>query len=271
MLACPFPAARTRQPSFMMIFTIEEHSLCLWIHISRTSNSVGFRSPTQFELAFKSSPSSSSLTELGPLFRHPLLSVFLRLVPRVHFAHRLASPLSLSNLCAIMGTGPSVVEPTSDPEEGNATAGERHDTSPENIATWSHSRRRMRLVQTLLFHCTKNRAYVLTVRQFDIDSHLLFGDCIRNIFRVKSIKIYVVLKRHSVRAGEVCLGSGLSHLPSSQIRLLFVFDFYSFCGGIFGLGFGISADNRRRRLRSSQTRCRLLLPSPPPLIRPPPQ
>ena len=54
-LACPFPAARTRQPSFMMIFTIEEHSLCLWIHISRTSNSVGFRSQTQFELAFKSS------------------------------------------------------------------------------------------------------------------------------------------------------------------------------------------------------------------------
>ena len=91
-LACPFPAARTRQPSFMMIFTIEEHSLCLWIHISRTSNSVGFRSPTQFELAFKSSPSSSSLTELGPLFRHSLLSVFLRLVPRVHFSLRLSFP-----------------------------------------------------------------------------------------------------------------------------------------------------------------------------------
>ena len=199
----------------MMIFTIEEHSLCLWIHISRTSNSVGFRSPTQFELAFKSSSPSSSLTELGPLFRHPLLSVFLRLVPRVHFAPRLSSlfPLSFSNLCAIMDTGPSVVEPTSDPEEGNATAGERHDTSPENIATWSHSRRRMRLVQTLLFHCTKNRAYVLTVRQFDIDSHLLFGDCIRNIFRVKSIKIYVVLKRHSVRAGRCVLEAGSPTFP----------------------------------------------------------
>ena len=38
----------------------------------------------------------------------------------------------------------------------------------------------------------------------------------------------------------------LSRFP--QIRLLFVFDFYSFCGGgIFGFGFGISADNRRLR------------------------
>ena len=54
----------------------------------------------------------------------------------------------------------------------------------------------------------------------------------------------------------------LSRFP--QIRLLFVFDFYSFCGGgggggIFGFGFGISADNRRLRDARTHTQPHSLL------------